>query len=84
MKWINLTKEINNAIYEAVESGYYNEESDFMSPNFMEIREWVNLDYIDPNDPNYSGDDAIIDKYIEETLKALWPIVETFGINQEM
>lgn len=84
MKWVTLAKEISDAIFEAIEAGYYSEESDFMTPNWTEIREWVNLEGIGPDDPNYSADDAIIDKYIKETLKALWPIVETFSIDQEM
>lgn len=84
MKWIELAKEINNAIYEAIEAGYFCDEDDFLHPNWTEIREWVGLKDIAPDDPNYSADDAIIDKYIENTLKALWPIVETFGIDQEM
>lgn len=84
MKWIDLAKRINEFIFEAVENGYYREESDFIFPNYMEIREWVDLEYVEPGDPNYSGDDVIIDKYIENTLKAIWPIVNVFGNEQEI
>ena len=41
IEYVHLAKKISDAIFEAVESGYYHERTDFMNPNFMEIREWV-------------------------------------------
>ena len=83
MKFIELSNEIYEAIYDAVKSGYYSKE-DLERPNYYEIREWVNLEYIDPQDPNYSADDKIIDDYITKVCEALKLIVDTFGIDQEL
>ena len=83
MKFIELSNEIYEAIYDAVKSSYYTSE-DLENINFYEIREWVGLEYIDPQDPNYTADDKVIDDYIIKVCEALNLMVNTFGIDQEM
>ena len=73
MNRIDLIKKINDAIFKAVKEGYYHKECDFLHPNYGEIRNWIGAPYISYN---YTREDAIIDDYIENALKAIWLVVE--------
>ena len=70
MEFIKLSNEIFRAIYSAVVFNYYSKD-DLEYINFAEIREWVGLEYIDPEEPNYSTYDRKIDDYIIKICEAL-------------
>lgn len=75
--WRTIAKDIYEAVFNAILEGYYG-EYDLERPNYMEIREWVGLNYVDPNEPNYSADDKAIDDYITDICLALKKYIASF------
>lgn len=80
MEFLTLSKKIYEVIFDMVKVGYYTQE-DLERINYYEIRGWVGLEECGPQDPNYSVDDEIIDKYIEKVCEALKLIIDTFRNN---
>lgn len=62
---LNLIGSITESICEAWKDGYYSDfEMNSDSINFAEIRDWCGLEYIDPEDSNYTPEDRWIDNQI--------------------